>query len=135
MAICFKMLRAPYLSTGYLDHGGTIPFMRAYATNCPMCSLSWMMIRRYMPSTGTVLPSILTLRSRSPGLSWARAVFTAASERFSQSITSAFFCHCFLQIVRLQIRRQLRHGETQQFVIRERDVHDDLAHRPHTRRR
>src|SRR5207245_7688995 len=72
------------------DHGGTMPFIRAYATNCPICSLACTMIRRYIPSTVASLPWILTLRWKSSGFSAARAVFTASRERFNQSMTSAF---------------------------------------------
>ena len=44
------------------DQGGTTPFMRAYATSWPICSLAWTMIRKYMPSTVASRPLILTVR-------------------------------------------------------------------------
>lgn len=42
--------------SGYCDQGGTTRFMRAYATDCPRCSLSWIKIRKKIPSAMASLP-------------------------------------------------------------------------------
>jgi len=60
-----------------------MPFIRAYATNWPMCSLAWTMMRRYMPSTVASLPLTFTFRRRSSDVTVLRAVLTASSERLT----------------------------------------------------
>src|SRR5579864_893284 len=74
----------------HCDHGGTTPVMRAYATSCPMCSLAWIIMRRYIPSTVASRSAICTLRCKSAGFSATCAALTASRDRFSHLMTSAF---------------------------------------------
>ena len=94
-----------------------------------MCSLSCTMMRRYMPSTVTVLSSMLTLRWRSPALAAARAVATAARERFNQSMTSAFGGHGLFHVD--GYGRLLGSGDTQQIEVGDGDVHVHFADGAH----
>jgi hypothetical protein len=66
-----------------------MPLILAYAINCPMCSLAWTMMRRYMPSALVSRSAMWTLRARSAGLADSCAVFTTSRDYLSHLITSA----------------------------------------------
>src|SRR5262245_837587 len=76
----------------YCDHGGTIPFIRAYAIDCPICSLLCSRSRRKTPSADASLPKNCTCFCRSA--LWY-ALFTTSCDVRSHCITSALAVTAF----------------------------------------